>query len=192
MTLDSRTLARTSIPMRVLQEIPKAITGAAVGLLIVAALSLHMFGYRILTVQSNSMEPLLTRGDLAITRPAAVTDVDVGEVVLFEDGQSIRFLTLHRVVGVINLTTNIHNTTTGEVSAEHSRLLRTQGDANPSPDSMPVGADRLRGVLWFTVPRIGFVMDEVPLQTVLLGIAALTGALWAAYELLHRRARRTA
>ena len=164
--------------------------GLTLGTLLVALLAIQVFGYKIVTVQSYSMEPALSRGDLVIARPVRIEDVKPGQVILFEEGRDVRLLVAHRVDSVINVTTNVNNTATGEVTTQHSRLLRTKGDANPSPDAEPVDASRLRGRLWFSVPQVGLVLHRVPLQVLLLGVAAASALAWAGYELRRRGGRR--
>ena len=161
--------------------------GLLVGGLLAALLAVQVFGYHVVTVQSNSMEPALTRGDVIVARPVRIDDVKEGQVVLFEEGRDVRFLAVHRVVGFINLRTNINNTTTGEVTTQESRLVRTKGDANATEDAQPVDASRLRGRLWFSIPKAGLIFDRVPLQTVLLGVAGLAAVGWLLFELSRRR-----
>jgi signal peptidase len=164
--------------------------GLLIGGLFAALLAIRFFGYSVVTVQSGSMEPTLSRGDVIVARPVGIDDVHVGQVILFEQGRDVHFIAAHRVVGFINVRTNINNSTTGEVSTQESRLLRTRGDANATEDAEPVDAARLRGRLWFTVPGVGLILDHVPLQTVLIGVAGLAAAAWAVFELRQRLKRR--
>jgi len=176
----------------VLGLLASAAFGLLIGGLLAALLAVQVFGYHVVTVQSSSMEPALSRGDLVVTRPVRIADVKHGQVVVFEEGRDVRFLAAHRVVGFINLRTNINNTTTGEVTTQESRLLRTKGDANATEDAQPVDASRLRGRLWFTVPKAGLILDRVPLQAVLVGVAGLAAAGWLVFELHQRLGRRKA
>jgi signal peptidase len=163
--------------------------GLLIGSLLAAFLAVHFFGYKIVTVESFSMEPALHRGDLVVSRPANIADIKAGQVVLFEQGQVTRILVAHRVTGFVNATVNTHNSKTGEDTQEHQRLLQTKGDANTAADARTVSAVDLRGRLWFTIPRVGFILNKIPLQVVLLGVAAGTGVLWALYELARARRR---
>jgi len=164
--------------------------GLLIGALLAALLAVRFFGYSVVTVQSGSMEPTLSRGDVIVARPVHIDDVQVGQVVLFEQGRDVSFIAAHRVAGFINLNTNINDTTTGEVTAQESRLLRTKGDANSAEDAQPVDAGRLRGRLWFTMPKAGLVFDHMPLQSLLLGVAGLAAVGWLVFELHRRLGRR--
>jgi len=161
--------------------------GLLLGALLAAFLAIQFFGYKVVTVQSFSMEPALERGDLVVSRPVSIDDVKQGQIVLFMEGRDTRILVAHRAVGFINVTANIHNSQTGEDTAQKSRLIQTKGDANPTVDAQPVMASDLRGRLWFTIPKAGLILHRAPLQTVLLGIAAVTGVAWLAYELYRRK-----
>ena len=181
-------LARVSSLPSVMGVLASTAFGLLIGGLLAALLAIQVFGYHVVTVQSFSMEPALERGDLIVSRPVNIDDVKQGQVVLFMEGRDTRILVVHRVAGLINLRTNINNTTTGEVTTEETRLLRTKGDANPTEDAQPVAASDLRGRLWFTIPNAGLIVDRVPVQTVLLGVAAATGIAWLAFELYRHRA----
>ncbi len=178
---------RVSIALGVLGS---AAFGLFIGSLLAGFVAVQFFGYKVVTVQSNSMEPALERGDVIISRPVNINDVEAGQVVLFMEGERTRILVAHRAVGFINLTINVHDSKTGEDTQEHQRLLQTKGDANPTQDAQPVSPQDVRGQLWFTIPGAGFVLDRVPLQVVLLGLAAATAILWAGYEVARLALRR--
>ncbi len=178
-------------PRTVLAFAAALVAGLAVGGLLVAVIATRFLGYHILAVESDSMAPALRRGDLIVTRPVPITEANVGDTVLYDEGTQVHLLVAHRVISVVNLNTNIHDSRTGKTTTEHTRLLRTQGDANPQPDGQVVDASRFRGVLWFYVPHVGAVLGAWNFQQTLLAIAALTALAWVAYEVrsLWRRRR---
>src|SRR3990172_8502033 len=118
--------------------------GLLLGGLLAAFIATQFFGYKVMTVQSFSMEPALERGDLIVSRPVSIDDVKQGQIVLFMEGQRTRLLVAHRVAGFVNVTTNIHDSQTGEDTVEKSRLLQTKGDANSTVDAQAVAASDLR------------------------------------------------
>jgi signal peptidase I len=175
---------------RVAGVLVAAAFGLALGGLLATLLAVHFFGYRIVTVQSGSMEPALSRGDVIFSRPVNINDVKVGQIILFDEGRDIHFIAAHRVVGFINLHTNITDSATGNVTTEDSKLLQTKGDANATQDANAVDASRLRGRVWFTIPGAGLVLDHIPLQMALFGVAGLAAACWLTLELYQRLGRR--
>lgn len=170
--------------------IPTALAGICLGtfagLMLTVVIAVQFLGYRILTVQSGSMEPALMRGDIILTRPVPIADLERDDIILFEDGVQTRILVAHRVAGVVNVTTNVVNSSSGEESSYKTRILRTKGDANPLADPGVVDATRLRGELFLTIPGAGYVLERIPIQRVLLGIAALAAAAWCIGEVRVR------
>ena len=158
------------------------ILGIAAGSLVVALLMTQIFGYQVLVVQSDSMKPALVRGDLIVTRPADINLVEPGDIILFESGQNTRVPVVHRIDGTMNVQFNITDSVTGLVTTEHTRSLRTKGDANPRPDGEMVDASRLKGVLWFSLPGIGGWFSNGLLQQGLLSIAVVSVLTWIGYE----------
>jgi signal peptidase I len=128
------------------------------------------FGQISTTVMSDSMEPGLHAGDVVILRPVRSDLVRRGQVVLVDDPDFPGRLRLHRLVDV-----------------RHGRLV-LKGDANVTPDSSLVGANKLHGVGWLRVPWIGLPVLWLRDQTYLpLGLAALALMLLAWLAASDRR-----
>jgi signal peptidase len=166
-----------------------AVAGATCGLLLATALvlaaAMQLFGYRVTQASSGSMEPFLEPGDVFVTRPIDIADVEKGDVVLFDQGRDTLIPVAHRVVGIVQLKMNITDSGTGEVTTEITQVLRTQGDANPEPDSQLVDVSRLRGVVWFRVPGAGRLFGSLGLQGGLLLVAVAIGIVWGLFELVR-------
>lgn len=127
----------------------------AVLLVLVLALSLgYVLGYPVLLsyAESGSMEPAIQEGDGFLLVPSQLSDVGVGDVVMFEAEQVHGGdLTTHRVVAVTD------------------RGYITQGDANPFTDqdtgepavtdAQVVGVVPTLGDEPVTVPRLGFFVE---------------------------------
>jgi signal peptidase I len=152
------------------------------GILVLGLLVTQALGYRITTVQSGSMEPALSRGDIIVTKPASSSSVKVGEIILFEVGEDLKFLAAHRAIGFVNLVVNVTDSETGEQYTQTVRQIRTKGDANVTQDSGFVTPERLRGKVFLTIPEIGFLFKEFRLQQLLLLIAGITALGWGFYE----------
>jgi signal peptidase I len=158
--------------------------GSLLGLAALTVVATQFFGFRVLTVSSDSMYPALAAGDVIVVKPTAIDTVEVGDIVLFEAGGD-SILTVHRVVGRNEIVTNVTSRSTGERTTFTDYRLKTQGDANPAPDGGEVGAAQLQGRLWFSF-RDPLAGAGVPMQAVLFVLAGATGAIWATWELAVR------
>jgi signal peptidase len=169
------------------------VTGVLSGLLVGSALALvlatQLFGFEVITVRTDSMEPALAAGDVMLTRPVGIRDVEVGDVILFDQGRRTVIPVAHRVVGIINLRTNITDSKTGDTTTQVSKLLRTMGDANPAPDQQLVDASRLRGRLWLRLPGAGRLFGDLGLRRGLLLVSAILALAWGSVELVAARRR---
>ena len=99
------------------------------------------FGYGLATVESGSMEPAFSKGDLLVVRAVNdSSDIAVGDVVVYRSEQGS--LVVHRVV------------------AREGDALTTQGDANDSPDA-PVNMSQVSAVVVAVLPGGGAVVDAM-------------------------------
>ncbi len=183
------TLARP----RVLRGIRLSLTliaGSLFGLLfgcaVVVFLATRFFGFGVLTITSGSMAPAIEPGDIVVVKPAAIDDVETGDIVLFTQG-SDNVPTLHRVAGINEVETHITSRSTGAETTVTEYRLVTQGDANPAPDASSVTRDDLRGELWFRVP--GGRLHGLSVQGLLFLVAGCFGMAWLASWTYGRRHR---
>lgn len=109
--------------------------------LLVWSLVPALLGWHITVVMSASMEPRLTPGDIAISRPVPPARIHPGQVLLVADPDHPGRLRLHRLVSV---------------RADGRLTLR--GDANAQNDSTPVTRSAVRGVGSLRVPYLGTAM----------------------------------
>ncbi len=126
--------------IKILQWIGTIVVVIAI-LLLAFMLIAPRFGIQLNPVLSGSMEPALKVGGMVVTRPTAVENVKVGDVIGFklETGQRVT----HRVVDIQN--------------KDGKLWFQTKGDANEDPDPNYVAAtstkiDRVIG----HVPYLGF------------------------------------
>jgi len=102
-----------------------------------------LFGVQPTLVSGPSMTPTLMPGDVVITHDVRPDQIEVGDIVRFQQGP---MYVLHRVL---------------EVQAEAGQIIFiTQGDFNNTPDP-PVTADRLAGKVVLSIPKIGWVSIAV-------------------------------
>lgn len=137
-----------------------ALGALSLGLLLVLLQSSVVPGYEVRIVQSGSMEPAITTGSVVVIQKK---DAYVeGQVVTFGAETSNSIPTTHRIVG-----TEVQN---GEL------VYLTQGDANEEVDAQAITKDDVRGVVLFTIPALGFLLDfaRQPLGfALLIGVPAL-------------------
>ncbi|GAB2974174.1 signal peptidase I [Frigoribacterium salinisoli] len=129
--------------------------GLSAGLLvIVAALAVLLIvlpkatGSTPLTVLTGSMEPGLPPGTLLVVRPTPVDQVQVGDVVTYQIASGRPEVVTHRVTGIRS-------------AADGDLRFVLQGDANDEPDAEAVRPEQVRGVLWYSVPLVGWVAQAV-------------------------------
>lgn len=92
------------------------------------------------TVQTGSMEPVISAGDVVLVTPDAT--VEIGDVIAFPDPVQPERDILHRVV-------DIHA----------GGLLATKGDANDLNDPWQVSPSEVIGIQSFSIPKIGLLVQ---------------------------------
>lgn len=148
----ARTTARLTLGLAVAALVPVA------AFLVVATFA----GWRLLAVGSGSMEPTYPLGSIAVIHPVNVGDIGPGTVIAFVDGAAGESrLVAHRVVQVVD--------------RPNGRWLRTQGDANHSPDPRLLAARDVRGRVAWVVPRLGSIARTIGsrVTVALLALAAI-------------------
>jgi signal peptidase I len=122
---------------------PRGAVAGVVGVvvLVLAALASQLAGYRALVISSGSMQPLLSVGDLVVSRSTPAGRLHPGDIVTFRDpALGNRFVT-HRVVRL--------TPASGQVT------VQTKGDANLVPEQWAVADSATVGLLVTRVPAHG-------------------------------------
>ena len=156
--------------------------------MLTVVLATQLFGFKVLTVQSDSMEPALERGDIVVSRPVSASEIERRDIIVFEAGEG-RFAIAHRVIAVIRTVANVTDSATGQVATTVSYQFRTKGDANNGADQTLVRQDQVLGEVWVRAPGFGFGANGVSLQRGLVIFAALMGMAWVSWELYQRAGR---
>lgn len=125
----------------------------AVVLLIVVSILPIPGNYKLLIVQSGSMEPAIKTGSVVIVKP--VKDYKANDVITFADGRKDG-TTTHRIVDV-------------EVVSGQTQYI-TKGDANNAEDSSKVSENKIVGKVLTSIPYAGYIlaMAKKPIGFVLL------------------------
>ncbi|GAA1478359.1 hypothetical protein GCM10009623_28050 [Nocardioides aestuarii] len=116
-----------------------AVIAAAAALIVVPRAA----GAKPLTVLSGSMTGTYDIGDVVIVRPVDTDHLGVGDVITFQPFSDDPTLTTHRIVGL-------------NVGSEGTSYV-TQGDANNAADLSAVEPAQVKGAVWYSVPKLGWV-----------------------------------
>lgn len=126
--------------MSVIKQIYKVFTGAmaalAVIVLLIAAICIVM-QFKPAIVVSGSMEPTIRTGSFMLIDKKD-KDIEIGDIIAFINND---MQVSHRVVELTN---------DGYV---------TKGDNNENVDFCPVSPDKVTGTVFFTIPKLGYVLD---------------------------------
>lgn len=99
--------------------------------------------YKIMVVQSGSMEPAIKMGSVVVVKPA--DDYKIGEVITFGPISKTKSPTTHRIydIKVVN----------------GQPVYITRGDANNEPDAREITKRDVLGKVLFSIPYIGYAVD---------------------------------
>ncbi len=127
-------------------------------LLAILLAGVRVFGLTPFAVLSGSMEPSYRVGSLIYVKKVPPESIQVGDPITFVLNEDLVIAT-HRVV---------------EIDSVNSFFI-TKGDANDTPDAMPVHFQNLIGKPVFTVPRLGYVASALssPKGMILAGTAGI-------------------
>lgn len=134
----------------------------------------RLFGYSVMTVQSNSMEPTFVKGDIIIVKQVEdLSTLKKGDIITFHtiiDMQSV--INTHRIVRVFD-------DDSGMVQFE------TKGDANDEADMSVVGGGSIIGEYKYLVPKLGIAIDFLSTSVGFLLIIVLPLLLLFLYQAYH-------
>jgi signal peptidase len=141
--------------------------------LVVGIISLRMFHWSLLDVQTSSMQPTFRPHDLLVTAPVSATSqLRVGDVITYRSNNNFHQLVSHRLV---------------QIDPTH-HTFRTQGDALAYPDPLITPASVV-GRAVYVVPKGGAVLERLKTPIGLAVILYFPVALLLAAEI--RRLGRT-
>lgn len=96
------------------------------------------------TILTGSMKPGLPPGTLIVVRPPVIEELGVGDVITYQLVSGRPEVVTHRVISV-------------GYSAKGERTFVTQGDNNDARDPEAIRAVQVRGKLWYSVPKVGYL-----------------------------------
>ncbi|WP_309072011.1 signal peptidase I [Arthrobacter sp.] len=116
---------------------------AVLGLVTVMVVIPQLFGSGSYTVLTGSMRPGMPPGSLIVTKEANPEELRIGEAITYQIRSGEPAVVTHRIIA--------------RTSSSDGITLTTQGDASPSPDEEQVRPEQIRGVVWYTLPLVGYV-----------------------------------
>ncbi len=139
--------------------------GTVLGIVVFPFLSGH---WTPLIVLSDSMEPVMSSGDLIVYERAEASDIREGDILAFEDpsGRADVLIT-HRVISI---------STDGELS------FQTKGDAVNEQDPFTVGEGEVRGKIIAQIPYLGYLFHHGQSPYVLFLMVLAPAAMITAFE----------
>lgn len=138
---------------------------AALAILAVGVLIPRVSGATPYTIATGSMRPDYPPGTLVVVKPVPFDQISIGDVITYQLASGEAQVVTHRVAAIGS-------------NLEGEKYLRTQGDTNSIVDAEPVRPVQVRGKLWYSVPKLGY------LSVLFTGSQRQTGVLVAAGALI--------
>lgn len=125
--------------------------------------------YKLLTVQSGSMEPNIHLGSVVITKPTE--NYKKNDIITFSEPTNPKVLVSHRIVGI------------DKVNGSTSYV--TKGDANQNPDSEKRLKQNVVGKVIFSVPLVGYFVNFAKSKNGLLMLIIVPSILIIVSEIIN-------
>ena len=119
------------------------------------------FGLEVFAVRGGSMAPTIPVGAVVVASRTAPETIQVGDIVTIRAENGVVFT--HRVVEVD--------------ASEPDRWLHTKGDANATPDGVPVPVASVVGVVAVSIPLAGYLMAMLASPTGMVSFVSYAVAL---------------
>lgn len=126
------------------QTVSWLLLAAAVAILAATIVVPKVAGAQPYTVLTGSMQPDYPPGSLIVVKPRPADEITPGDVITYQIRSGDPEVVTHRVVEVTR-------------DPEGQRRFIAQGDANSIVDDEPVRPVQVRGVLWYSIPYLGYV-----------------------------------
>ncbi len=133
---------------------------AAVAVLALAVLVPRMAGATPYTVLTGSMRPSYPPGAIVVARPVDPNQIALGTVITFQIDSGQPTVATHRVIAIAR-------------HPDGDVRFQTKGDANDAPDERWVRPAQIRGALWYSVPRLGYLSALLTGEQRQLGVLAV-------------------
>lgn len=98
-----------------------------------------VFPVRPLVIATGSMEPVMYAGDMVLVKRVNAKDLKVGDIIQYKRDNVFIF---HRIIEIVE-----------EIDGT---AYRTKGDNNTIPDPELVKTESIRGIVFYTIPKVGW------------------------------------
>jgi len=115
----------------------------AVALLLIVSVFPITGNYKLMIVQSGSMEPAIKMGSIVVVKPAS--EYKVGDIITFGPVTKTKAPTSHRIYDI--------------KVVDGNPVYITKGDANNAPDQREITKREIIGKVLFDVPYLGFAVE---------------------------------
>ena len=133
-----------------------------------------VFGLRLHSVQTQSMEPTISKGDLIVSKAVKnPKDLKRGDIITYWtviEGE--RVLNTHRIVSISEISPGV-------------LAFTTQGDNNTTPDSQYVHQKDVIGTYSFKMSGVGKVFDYLQTSTGFLVVVVVPVMIFLLYQLIQ-------
>lgn len=117
---------------------------AVAGLTVVSGINIPG-NYKMMAVQSGSMEPTIKTGSIVVVKPEK--DYKVGDIITFKDLNKSKTTVTHRIASV------------------SGQFVTTKGDANKTADTDLINKSQIVGKEFLAIPYIGYIVGFSKTQT---------------------------
>lgn len=132
----------------------------------------RLLGHRAYIVDSGSMSPTINTDSMIIIKELKADEVKIKDVIIYY-GHNKQSRVTHRVIGIEN----------------NGEFFITQGDANNSPDPMPLDGQKLIGKVVFKIPMIGKLFRFLNTKIGIIALIVLS-VLWMSVPVISKYFKR--
>lgn len=98
-------------------------------------------------VISGSMEPTIKTGSVVFVKQTDIKNLSVGTIISYSANNDANTIVTHRISGIS--------------TKDNQQVYRTKGDANAGQDADEISPERIKGIVLFSVPSLGFFLDWI-------------------------------
>ncbi|MCK4454096.1 signal peptidase I [Candidatus Parcubacteria bacterium] len=116
---------------------------AVIAILLIVSIFPITGNYKVMLVQSGSMEPAIKLGSVIVVKP--VDSYEIGDVITFSNPKKPGETITHRIYDM--------------KAQEGKPIYITKGDANNAPDQREIPEIEVVGKVLFNIPYLGYMVD---------------------------------